>query len=115
MVGFALGAIGLFASVFAHEALIAVGCLSLAILGADMTLSPSWSSCIDIGRGGAGAVSGTMNMAGNLGAFATALAFPYLREWSDSTAPFFVVGGGLNLIAFGLWSQIRPDQPLEAG
>ncbi len=115
MVGFALAAMGLLASLFANDAALAVGCLSVAILGADMTLSPSWSSCIDIGRQGSGAVSGTMNMAGNLGAFATALAFPYLREWSDSSAPFFIVGAVLNAIAFGLWSRIRPDQPLEAG
>ena len=64
-------------------------CLSIAIFGADMTLSPSWAFCIDIGRGNAGAVSGTMNMAGNLAAFATSLAFPYLKDWTGSTTPIF--------------------------
>jgi len=57
--------------------------LSLAIFGADMTLSPSWALCIDIGKKNAGAVSGTMNMAGNLGSFLTALAFPSAEEGID--------------------------------
>ena len=47
-----------------------------------MTLSPSWAFCIDIGGRNAGTVSGTMNMAGNLGAFVTLVAFPYVEEWT---------------------------------
>jgi ACS family glucarate transporter-like MFS transporter len=69
--------------------------------------------CVDIGRDNAGAVSGTMNMAGNLGSFVTALAFPYLLEWTGSHEAFFWVAAGLNVLAIGLWSQVRPEQPLE--
>lgn len=117
MLGFGLAGAGLLASLLTDNAVAAVFCLSLAILGADMTLSPSWTTCIDIGRSSAGAVSGTMNMAGNLGAFATSLAFPYLREWGGgSTTPFFVVGAMLNFLAVALWWRIRPECPLlEAG
>lgn len=43
-----------------------------------MTLSPSWAVGADIGKHHAGAVSGTLNMTGNLGSFVTSLAFPYL-------------------------------------
>ena len=78
-----------------------------------MTLSPSWSLCIDIGRRHSGAVSGTMNMAGNIGSFVTALAFPYLRVWTGSTTPFFFVGAGLNVVAIVIWMRVRPDRPLE--
>ena len=91
----------------------AVLLLSIAIFGADMTLPPSWSFCIDIGRKNAGAVSGTMNMAGNLGSFVTGLAFPYLYAWTGSTTPFFFVGAALNLMAIGAWLLTRPDRPLE--
>ncbi len=86
--------------------------LSIAILGADMTLSPSWAFCIDIGRRNAGAVSGTMNMAGNLGALVTALAFAYLKEWTDSTTPYFLTAAVLNLLAIAAWLATRPDRPL---
>ena len=113
ILGFVLAAVGLLASLATESAGLAAAALSLAVFGADMTLSPSWSTCTDLGRRDAGAVSGTMNMAGNLGSFLTALAFPYLRAWTGSTSPFFVVGAALNLLAAIAWRFTRPDRPLE--
>ena len=112
VIGFALAAIGLLISVQMDSAIPAVLFLTLAIFGADMTLSPSWSFCVDIGGRHSGTVSGTMNMAGNVGAFCTALAFPYLKAWFDSTTPFFYIGAALNIIAILLWFTMRPDKPL---
>ena len=91
-----LAAGGLVASVSAWTSAVgAVAWLSVAIFGADMTLSPSWAVCVDIGRRHAGAVSGTMNMAGNLGSFVTGLAFPYLLAWTGShVSVFFYVAPG---------------------
>jgi ACS family glucarate transporter-like MFS transporter len=113
MLGFALSAIGLVASVYMERPLTAVIFLSIAIFGADMTLAPSWALCIDIGRRHSGAVSGTMNMAGNIGSFLTSLAFPYLKAWTGSVVPFFFVGAGLNVLAVLLWTLVRPDKGLE--
>jgi ACS family glucarate transporter-like MFS transporter len=87
--------------------------LTLAIFGADMTLSPSWALCIDIGREHAGAVSGTMNMAGNLGAFVTIIAFPYLLEWTGSHEAFFYVCATLSATAIIMWLFLDPDRPLK--
>jgi ACS family glucarate transporter-like MFS transporter len=101
--------------------------LAVAVFGADMTLSPSWALCIDIGRRNAGTVSGTMNMAGNLGAFVTLVAFPYLKEWTQAyldahpevpewiapTTPYFLAAAALNLLAVCAWLTIRSDRPLE--
>jgi ACS family glucarate transporter-like MFS transporter len=113
MLGFALAAAGLLASVRMDSAAGSVACLSVAIFGADMTLSPSWAVCVDIGRDHSGAVSGTMNMAGNLGSFVTALAFPYLLQWTGSHVAFFYVAAALNVLSIALWMRVRPDQPLE--
>lgn len=116
IVGFLLAAAGLLGIVwaeYAHNKLFAVACLSVAIFGADMTLSPSWSLCIDIGRRHAGAVSGTMNMAGNIGAAVTPLAFGYLLAWTGSANSYFCVGVGLNLLAVAAWMGCRPQRPLE--
>ena len=110
--GFVLSAIGLLASLAFQSPLPAVLCLTLAMLGSDMTLPPSWAFCIDIGRANAGTVSGTMNMAGNIGSFVTSLAFPYLLAMTGSTTPFFVLGAALNLMAAGLWTKARPDIPV---
>jgi len=111
--GFSLAAIGLVGSVYMDTAFGAVAFLSIAVFGADMTLPPSWSLMIDIGRRNTGAVSGTMNMAGNLGSFATGLAFPYLHVWTGSTVPFFFVGAALSALGIGLWTLTKPDRPLE--
>jgi ACS family glucarate transporter-like MFS transporter len=111
--GFLLAAIGLVCSRHMDTPGLEAGCLALAIFGADMTLPPSWSLCVDIGRKHSGAVSGTMNMAGNLGSFLTALAFPYLLQWTGGPAAFFYVGATLNLFAVGLWFLARPDRKLE--
>lgn len=114
VVGFLLAATGLLGSLVADDMYAKVSCLTLAVFGADMTLPPSWAFCIDIGRSHAGTVSGTMNMAGNLGSFATSLAFPYLLIWTGSPSPFFVVGAVLNAGAALLWMWARPDRPIAA-
>lgn len=116
IVGFLFAAAGMASTVYMEHLGLAVGaifCLSVATFGADMTLSPSWSLCIDIGGRHAGAVSGTMNMAGNLGAAVTMLAFPHLNKWTGSTVPFFLAAAALNLAAVLAWLMIRPDRPLE--
>ncbi len=113
VVGFLLAAAGLLGSLAADAMYPKVLCLTLAVFGADMTLPPSWAFCIDIGRSHAGAVSGTMNMAGNIGSFVTSLAFPYLLIWTGSPSPFFVVGATLNAGAALLWIGARPDRPIE--
>ncbi|MEO6002361.1 MAG: MFS transporter [Opitutus sp.] len=112
-VGFALAAIGLVMSVDQAGVWGAVGWLSLAIFGADMTLSPSWSFCIDIGGRHAGKVSGTMNMAGNLGSAIVAIAFPYLLAWTGSVTTFFYIGAALNVMAIGLWATTSPERKLS--
>jgi ACS family glucarate transporter-like MFS transporter len=113
IMGFVLAATGLVACVHMDTALGAIVCLSLAVFGADMTIAPSWTVCIDIGRQHAGTVSGTMNMAGNLGSFVTALAFPYLLKWTGTHDTFFYVGAVLNVAAVTAWLGTRPDRKLE--
>jgi len=114
VIGFVLAAAGLVGSLFADDMYAKVLLLSVAVFGADMTLPPSWAFCIDIGRSNAGVVSGTMNMAGNLGSFVTSLAFPYLLIWTGSPSPFFIVGATLNAGAAILWLRARPDRPVVA-
>jgi ACS family glucarate transporter-like MFS transporter len=110
--GFLLAAVGMLAMSRIETPQVAIVFLTLAIFGADMTLSPSWAFCIDIGKSHAGAVSGTMNMAGNLGAFVTIIAFPYLYEWSGSFQPFFYVCMALSAIAVILWLSMDPRKTL---
>lgn len=109
-IGFLLAAVGLIGSIYMDSAIGAIFFLSIAIFGADMTLPPSWAFCVDIGKKHSGAVSGTMNMAGNIGAFLTALIFPYLLAWTGSTTLFFIIGAILNIIAIFLWHKMKPQK-----
>ncbi|MCG8526225.1 MAG: MFS transporter [Opitutales bacterium] len=125
IIGFALAAIGLIGSMQMESAMGAVLMLTIAIFGADMTLSPSWSFCVDIGAKNAGVVSGTMNMAGNVGSFVTGLAFPYITAWfaasalvgegqlfATKTDPFFYIAATLNVFAIFMWLLMSPKKPL---
>jgi ACS family glucarate transporter-like MFS transporter len=113
IIGFTMASLGLIASIYMDTAFGAVIFLSMAIFGADMTLSPSWSFCVDIGKRNSGAVSGTMNMAGNIGSFVTALAFPYLLSWFGEVEPFFFLAAGLNVIAIFIWLKTKPEKSLK--
>ncbi len=112
-IGFVLVVIGILSSLYMDTALGAVLCLSVAIFGADMTLSPSWSFCMDIGEENSGKVSGMMNMAGNIGSFTTGLAFPYLRKWTGSDEPFFYVAAALGFVAIFCWSFMNPNKKIS--
>jgi len=112
ILGFSLVIVGLLGSIQMQTVNGAIIFLTLAIFGADMTLSPSWSFCADIGKRNSGTVSGTMNMAGNLGSFITALAFPYLYSWTGSEQPFFYIGACLALLAIYAWSRMDPQKPI---
>lgn len=113
IVGFSLSAIGMIAVTQVSSPVLSVAFMALAVFGADMTLSPSWAFCIDIGKENAGTVSGTMNMAGNLGAFVTIIAFPYLFEWTGQYEPFFLICAGLSLLAIVMWSSMNPQKPIN--
>jgi MFS transporter, ACS family, glucarate transporter len=113
MVGFLLATLGIVGCAHATTPAGSSLWFSLCLLGSDMTLSPSWSTCVDIGGRHAGAVSGAMNMAGNIGSFVTSLAFPYLLAWTDSSLPFFYLAAALNLAAILSWRSIEPAVPLE--
>ena len=113
MLGFTLSATGMLASLAFDDPVMKVLCLTLAVFGADVAVPVSWAVCIDIGREHTGAVGGTMNMAGNIGAFVTSLAFPYLLVLTGSTGPFFILGAALNLVAVGLWMGIEPTRSIS--
>ncbi len=88
-----------------------VFCFGLATFGVDMTLSPSWAFCNDIGGANSGAVSGSMNMVGNIGAAMSAIIFPLmLNEQTGSANAFFVLAAGLNFVAIATWFFMNPNR-----
>ncbi len=111
IVGFALGAAGLLLATQTESLYLFVLLFSLATFGVDMTLSPSWAFCNDIGGANSGAVSGSMNMVGNVGAALSAIVFPLLQNAQTGSAnTFFVLAAGLNLIAVVAWCFMNPNR-----
>jgi len=121
IVGFSLGVIGLILATQTKnlDFLVTdkaqlywfVFCFGLATFGVDMTLSPSWAFCNDIGGANSGAVSGSMNMVGNIGAAMSAIIFPLLlNDETGSANTFFVLAAGLNFVAIVTWCFMNPNR-----
>jgi ACS family glucarate transporter-like MFS transporter len=78
----------------------------------DCMLPASWANCMDVGGRYAGAVSGAMNTAGQLGGFMSAVLFGYLAGWFGTyNAPLCVIAVMLSVSAV-LFSHIDPSRPL---
>jgi MFS transporter, ACS family, glucarate transporter len=108
-VGFSISAIGALSIPFAPSAPIAAACFALAAFGAEMTISPSWAFCLDLGGKHSGAVSGAMNMAGNFGSFVSGLAFPWLAQTTGTSATYFWLVCVLNIIGVWCWRGMRRE------
>jgi ACS family glucarate transporter-like MFS transporter len=118
MIGFTLAAAGLVAVTRADSPGVAVACFTLAVFGAEMTISPSWVFCADIAGKDTARVSGAMNMLGNVGSFASANAFPYLERVTGSTSAYFLTAAALNVISIVCWfnmPSIKEEKATMAG
>jgi len=124
VIGFVIGAFGLILTTQAGGAgaLPFVLCFSIAVFGVEMTISPSWSFCMDIGGTSSGAVSGAMNMLGNLGSAFSAIIFPffvarvtlpYFAEQTGTANSFFVFAAVINVLAAVAWLFMNPKKTIS--
>jgi MFS transporter, ACS family, glucarate transporter len=111
--GFCIAAVGLALLPSADGVQWAVACFTLATFGTEMTISPSWAFCIDLGGKRSGSVSGSMNMIGNLGSFVSASVFPVLYRSSGSAALYFAIAAALNVVAAGIWMKMQGPSRAE--
>jgi MFS transporter, ACS family, glucarate transporter len=107
MVGFALAAAGISWVSVATGPASAIAGFAVATFGVEMTISPSWAFCLDIGGKRSGTVSAAMNMAGNFGGFVSTNAFPLLRGLTGSASAYFHTAALLNLAAILCWRSMR--------
>ena len=119
ILGFLLAASGVYAVTLVDSPGAAVAAFAVATFGVELTISPSWAYCIDIGCKNSGSVSAAMNMAGSFGAFASANAFPWLYRLTGDSGTYFRIAAGLNALAILCWFSMRsnhsskPAQALE--
>jgi MFS transporter, ACS family, glucarate transporter len=110
MLGFGLGVLGLIMATQTSNLAVFVFAFSLATFGVDMTLSPSWAFCNDIGGGNSGAVSGAMNMVGNIGGALSAIIFPIMLSEGGSANAFFILAAVINALAIICWLFMNPNR-----
>ena len=115
MIGFSLAAIGLAGVTQAHSIDSAVIAFSLAIFGADMTVSPSWVFCTDVSGARTGRVSGAMNMCGSIGALVSASAFPFLQHKTGTSSAYFSIAALLDVAGILCWLGMRSLGPIATG
>ena len=111
--GFLLAASGIYAVPLVNNPGAAVGAFALAMFGIELTISPSWAYCIDIGHKNSGSVSAAMNMAGSFGALASANAFPWLHHWTGDSATYFRIAASLNALAIVCWVTMRCSEKVS--
>jgi sugar phosphate permease len=112
MFGLVMAGICMVAGSFMENNNYAIVLLGLGLAFKDFTLPIAWSVATDIGGKHAGAVSGTMGMAGQLGSVVMASAFGYILTATGSyEIPVRIIGC---IVALGglLWLRIDASQPL---
>ncbi len=105
-----LGASALFITLtmFTEDKLLSVLLLALGYAGSDFMLPVAWAVCLDTGRKYAGAVTGAMNTAGQLGSTLTSLAFGYLVTGFGSYNAPLAPMAAMTAISALLWLKIDP-------
>ncbi len=88
------------------QPIVAAVLMALAFFCADLSMSPAWAMCHDVGGEAAGTITGAMNTLGNLGGAISPLVVGYSVQWWGSwstplviTAGVYALGGVLTILS----------------
>jgi sugar phosphate permease len=90
----------------------AVALLTIGLGAMDLMLPVAWSICVDAGREHAGAISGAMNMAGQLGSLISSVAFGYWVEWFGNYDRALMPLAAMLVVSGCVFAMIDPDQKM---
>jgi len=113
MIGFALAALSMLPAPFMHSPELFIACFALATFGLDLTVSPSWTVCCDVGGRYSGTLSAAMNTAGALGSLASSLLFPLFAGRTEHVRTYFYIAALLNILAMIGWKFIEPSKSVN--
>jgi MFS family permease len=92
-------------------AMLAMGLASFSL---DLTLPVCWSTAMDVGGKYAGTVSGTMNMAGQIGGAVGPLVVGFILQYMNRNWTLvFVISAAIYLLGGLCWIWIDPVTPIE--
>jgi ACS family glucarate transporter-like MFS transporter len=110
MLGFALAALALLPAPFMRSPGWFIACFALATFGLDLTVSPSWTVCCDVGGRFSGTLAAAMNTSGALGSLASSLLFPIFVGRAETLRMYFYIAVFLNILALIGWRYIEPSR-----
>lgn len=110
--GLALSGVCMLTTAYTPDPVMAVVLLALGYGAMDCMLPVSWAVCLDVGKRYAGAVSGSMNMAGQLGSFGSSVLFGYLVDAYQSYDLPLKLFSIMLFVSAALFTQIDPTQEL---
>jgi len=110
--GLALAGCFLLCTALTGSKMAAVVFLTLGYGSMDCMLPAAWAVCLDVGQKYAGTVSGTMNMAGQIGSFTSAVAFGYMVNYFHNYNTPLIPLATMLLISAVLFLRIDPTQQL---
>jgi len=113
MCGFAIASAALVGAAFASSANSFIFFFSVATFGVDLTLSPSWTACADIGGRRTGTLSGAMNMMGSVGGLVSSVVFPLLFNATGDIKSYFCLAIALNVSGVLCW-KLALNEAVEA-
>jgi MFS family permease len=114
IIGLGVAAIFTVATILTTNKFLALIFLAIGFAGQDFFLPTAWAVCLDIGKKYAGAVTGTMNMAGQFGSFISSVAFGYITRATGSYDAGLIPLAALLGVAAVLWLRIDPSEQLVA-
>jgi MFS transporter, ACS family, glucarate transporter len=109
MCGFGLAFLAVLVAAFVPSVTGFVLFFALATFGVDLTLSPSWTVCADIGGRHVGMLSGAMNMMGSLGSLASSVLFPFFFGLTGNIKNYFFLAAFLDAIAIACWGFVLKE------
>jgi MFS family permease len=110
--GMAFSAVFTLAAALAADRYAAIVFLALGAASSDFLLPTCWATCLDIGRKYTGAVTASMNMAGQISSFAASVLFGYaVAAWNSYDRPLIPMAAILFLGAL-LWLKIDASEEL---
>lgn len=108
----AISAVCMFLAAFIPGKMAVFVFLSLCFGIFDLMLPSAWALCIDLGKQHAGAISGAMNTAGNIGGFCCGILFGQLVQSSGNyNLPLYMIAVML-IVSAVLFAFINPTKPI---
>ena len=112
--GLALSGVCMMGTAYTADPILSITLLALGYGAMDCMLPVSWAICLDVGKRYAGALSGSMNMAGQLGSFGSSVAFGYLVDYYHSYDFPLKLFAIMLFISAWLFTRIDPTQELSS-